>query len=175
MHQYQTDHGEHKARQQLDDHGMYPEIEAAKGKARGDRVTADYCVYLPKEHRIRIEVHMVHGLVLPRRDLQCLTHLEHKVRGQAEDRGDDEGEDDCLSGMCEQKVGTVAVRMSVDKRWKQFAINKRREEEEEATLPPCYSQLKRQLGVGLGGWSHAGEEYPIEHAESGQSTHLMAT
>lgn len=91
---------------------------------------------------------MVHGLVLPRRDLQCLTHLEHKVRGQAEYRGDDEGEDDRLSGMCEQKVGTVAVRMSVDKRWKQFAINKRREE--EATLPPCYSQLKRQLSRDWG-------------------------
>lgn len=30
MHQHQTDHGEHKARQQLNDHGMYPEVEAAK-------------------------------------------------------------------------------------------------------------------------------------------------
>lgn len=64
---------------------------------------------------------MVHGLVLSRWDLQRLTHLEHKVRGQAEYGGDDEGKDDGLSGMCEQKIGTAPIRMSVDKRWKQFA------------------------------------------------------
>lgn len=131
--------------------------------------------YLPKKHGVRVEVHMVHGLMLSRRDLQCLAHFEHKVRGHAEYGGDDEWEDDGLSGMCEQKVGTVAVRMSVDKRWKQFAINRRREEE-EATLPPCYSQMKRTVMQGLGeaGCGRRVKEYPIviDHAGSGHSTLL---
>lgn len=66
MHQHQTDHGEHKARQQLNDHGMYPEVEAAEEELVTNTDQTHCGVHLPKEHRVGVEVHMVHGLVLPR-------------------------------------------------------------------------------------------------------------
>lgn len=57
---------------------------------------------------------MIHGLVLYGVHLVCLAHLEHKVRGQTENGRDDEGEEYRLPGMCEQKIGAAAIRMSVD-------------------------------------------------------------
>lgn len=96
---------------------MYPKVESREQRERKlYRVSARAVslASLPEQHGIDVKVHVVHDFMLSGIHLESLAHLEHKVCGQADNGRDDEGKEDRLSGMCEQKIGTASVRMSVE-------------------------------------------------------------